>query len=74
MRVTLTAPISGLRDGRPWPATGESIDLPADEAEQLVRLGVATEGKPAKSSETTDAPPAGETTDAPPPKPKRARK
>lgn len=74
MRVTLTAPISGLRDGEPWPAVGESIDLPADEAEQLVRLGVATEGKPAKSTEVADAPPAGEVADAPPPKPKRARK
>ncbi|GAB3884572.1 hypothetical protein [Terrabacter terrigena] len=41
MKVRLTSEISGSRDGKPWPAAGEEIDLPADEAASLVASGAA---------------------------------
>jgi hypothetical protein len=31
--------IGGLRDGVPWPAVGELIELPSDEAEGYIRAG-----------------------------------
>lgn len=39
--VAMRIAISGTRDGEPWPRVGDTIDLPADEAERLVRLGYA---------------------------------
>ncbi len=52
MRVTMKARIAGTRNGEDWPAPGESIDLPQDEAELLVAngLAVADETKPAKKA------------------------
>ena len=41
MKVKLTGTISGSRDGADWPAKGEVMDLPDDEAEQLVNNGMA---------------------------------
>lgn len=41
VEVVMTVAISGLRDGQPWPAVGESITLPAGEAEQYVLNGYA---------------------------------
>ena len=35
MKVTMIASITGTRDGQDWPAAGEDIDLPADEANAL---------------------------------------
>lgn len=52
MRVTMKARIAGTRNGEDWPAPGEPIDLPQDEAELLVAngLAVADETKPAKKA------------------------
>jgi hypothetical protein len=36
VKITMTAEISGLRDGKPWPMRGESISVPDDEAEALI--------------------------------------
>lgn len=33
--------VSGTRDGAPWPGVGHEIELPADEASQLVRAYMA---------------------------------
>ncbi|MFE2559892.1 hypothetical protein ACFXGT_28480 [Streptomyces sp. NPDC059352] len=53
MRVRMKIKISGTRDGQGWPDRGGEIDLPDDEAEQLLRYGAAetvTEPEP----DTTD--------------------
>lgn len=45
MRVTMRGDISGTRDGVDWPARGGFVDLPDDEAAQLVANGMAIEGQ-----------------------------
>lgn len=40
-RVEMLVQISGLRNGRPWPAPGEVADVSDDEAHHLVRMGLA---------------------------------
>ncbi|MEK9524648.1 hypothetical protein MIU24_35595 [Streptomyces venezuelae] len=53
MRVRMKIKISGTRDGQEWPDRGDEIDLPEDEAEQLLRYNAAeavTETEP----DTTD--------------------
>lgn len=44
MQVTMIGEISGSRDGVPWPRIGETINLPDDEAIQLIgnRMAVPT--------------------------------
>lgn len=39
MKVELRTQFSGLRDGKPWPARGEAIELPDDEAVELLNAG-----------------------------------
>lgn len=39
--VKMLVQISGTRDGKDWPAPGETISLPADEAEVLIKNGQA---------------------------------
>ena len=39
VQVTVAVPISGLRDGVPWPPVGGRFDLPADEAARYAALG-----------------------------------
>ncbi|MBT2594737.1 hypothetical protein [Arthrobacter sp. ISL-72] len=39
--VRLVGKISGTRDGEDWPAPGQTIDLPEDEASQLLASGLA---------------------------------
>ena len=48
----MRARITGTRNGVEWPAPGEPVDLPQDEAELLVAngLAVADESKPAKTA------------------------
>lgn len=41
MIVTMRRQISGTRDGVDWPAPGETIDVPDDEAATLIALGHA---------------------------------
>lgn len=57
MRVTMLASISGTRDGVDWPAKGETLDVPADEAASLIDAGLATAGAP---MEAADAEPPAE--------------
>lgn len=42
--VTMRAQISGTRNNEAWPAVGETIDLPEDEAAQLISQGMAVAG------------------------------
>lgn len=39
--VRMLGQISGTRDGQPWPAPGDTIDLPDDEARDLMATGIA---------------------------------
>jgi hypothetical protein len=41
MKVKMLTQISGVRDGKPWPAEGDTIDVPADEAKSLCESLVA---------------------------------
>ena len=41
MRVKLIVQLSGTRDGAEWPARGETVDLPDDEAVSLLGAGIA---------------------------------
>lgn len=68
MKITMTARISGTRNGVRWPEPGETIDLPEDEAITLLNLGHA---EPAGSGkEAASAAPAETAAE----KPARARK
>lgn len=60
MRVCMKVTVSGTRDGEPWPAKGGIVDLPDDEAKQLLAAGMAVE--PAAESDVEEATaPAAET-------------
>ena len=50
MKIVMSTPISGTRDGRPWPAVGETADLPDTEAEHLIEQGYAEKPKRPKST------------------------
>lgn len=41
MLITMRRQISGTRDGVDWPAPGETIDVPDEEAASLIALGHA---------------------------------
>lgn len=47
MNIRMTAQISGTRDGALWPAPGDVIDLPDDEANGLIAIGLAKADEPA---------------------------
>jgi hypothetical protein len=55
MKVTMIASITGTRDGQDWPAAGEDIDLPADEANALVEAGLARAAGPAAPAKVETA-------------------
>lgn len=54
MRVRMKHQISGTREFKPWPAPGEEIDLPDDEAVTLLGQGMAEavedDGEPEKAT------------------------
>lgn len=52
--VRMLSTVSGSRDGVAWPAPGETIDVPDDEAEGLIASGVA-EPADTKHDETPSA-------------------
>lgn len=69
--VTMRRRISGKRNGHDWPTPGETVDVSADEAQTLGRLGLAEVTKapaaqPAaeEAAETVEAP-ADEPTEQP---------
>lgn len=70
--VRLNISISGMRDGEPWPPKGATVDLPDQEASDMIAQGYVDAVDAA--TEVADAAPAGETTDAAPAAPKPARK
>ena len=43
MHVKMNATISGTRDGEDWPAKGSIVDLPEQEARDLIFAGLAIE-------------------------------
>ncbi len=48
MRVILTTSVSGTRNGEDWPARGSEVDLPDDEAADMIAAGLA---KPVEAAE-----------------------
>lgn len=43
IRMTVEMPDGAARNGEPWPAKGETVELPTTEAAHLVASGVAEE-------------------------------
>ncbi len=43
MDVRLRLQLTGTRDGQPWPPPGTLVDLPDQEAEDLIAAGLATD-------------------------------
>lgn len=41
MKVKLKVSLTGTRNGEDWPARGEVVDLPADEAAHMIAGGLA---------------------------------
>jgi hypothetical protein len=60
MKIRMKVDISGTRNGEPWPARGEVIDLPTDEAQSLIDSNMAEAITKAKA-ETAAVEPAEET-------------
>jgi hypothetical protein len=52
MKVTMRTQVSGWRDGKEWPAAGEILDTTKDEAEDLIRMGLAYVVAPTSKQET----------------------
>jgi len=55
MKIKMRVSITGTRDGQEWPAAGETIDLPADEANALVDAGLAEAASTAASPKVETA-------------------
>lgn len=49
MKIKLTGDVQGTRNGEEWPPRGTVVDLPDDEARQLIGSGIAVEA--AKATE-----------------------
>lgn len=60
MKVTMIVKLSGSRDGQDWPDVGEDLDVPNDEAVQLLGTGLARAVK-ASAPEKATADPVVET-------------
>jgi hypothetical protein len=54
VKVRIKGDISGSRNGAPWPARGETIELPDDEGAQLCASGLAA---PVKNADIEEAVP-----------------
>lgn len=55
MRVRLLVDVSGTRDGLPWPPRGNEVNLPDDEARQMVEALQAIPVSTHRSAETAVA-------------------
>lgn len=55
MRVRMKHQISGTRDGLDWPAPGEEIDLPDDDAAAVLNTGMAEPAGEKKAPEKRPA-------------------
>lgn len=58
MRIRMTAGMSGTRDGAPWPALGEELEVPDTEGAELCAAGVATPVAAVAEKENATAEPA----------------
>jgi hypothetical protein len=58
MRIRMLVQMNegAARDGHPWPAEGEEIELPTAEAAHLVAAGVAEEVEASEEEATGQAP------------------
>lgn len=56
MKVRLTAHLSGLRNGEPWPALGGEVNVPDVEGAELCAAGLAVPVAAPEKRETADAP------------------
>ena len=73
MKIKMRVSITGTRDGQEWPAAGETIDLPADEATALVDAGLAEAASTAATAKVeTAAVEAPETAAEPKPRARKA--
>lgn len=52
MRVKLLIELSGARDGAPWPARGEEVELPDEEAALMCANGYAEPVASRRKAET----------------------
>lgn len=48
--VRMLVNISGTRDGEDWPAKGQTLDAPAAEAADLIRMGIAADEDAAETA------------------------
>lgn len=55
MKVRIIVPQTGLYNGAPWPAPGETIDLPEHVAEGMIRNGHVENAKGKASDEAREA-------------------
>lgn len=56
IRMLFQMPEGAGRDGQPWPAEGEEIELPTVEAAHLVAAGVAEEVEATEQETAEEAP------------------
>lgn len=71
--VRILRPPTGFRDGAEWPAVGDTLDVPAAEADDLERIGIAERvAVPAKVAPEKATAPAAETAAAPKPRTRKA--
>lgn len=56
MRVRLLVEVSGTRNGQPWPARGNEVDLPDEEARSMISALMAVPVVGHRAEETTTVP------------------
>ncbi|MFE7516113.1 hypothetical protein ACFU8I_33505 [Streptomyces sp. NPDC057540] len=56
MRIRMLTTLPGTRHGEPWPDKGTTVDVPDEEAEQLIRYGAAEPADPEPGPEPDAAP------------------
>lgn len=52
-KVRMIARISGTRDGKDWPAPGQEASFPKEEAESLIRSGMAVDPSTTETATAT---------------------
>lgn len=70
--VRILRPPTGFRDGAEWPAVGDTLDVPAAEADDLERIGIAERVAVVKAAPEKATTPAPETAAAPKPRTRKA--
>jgi hypothetical protein len=63
---------TGTRDNAPWPAPGDTLDVPAAEADDLERIGIAERVAVVKAAPEKATALAAETAAAPKPRSRKA--